>query len=170
MKVDQQVKCYANSLKVPVCLNLVAWYASSDFYLTFIFRIYLILPPMIQKCKKLLENLSTRQLIILVAILVLLGILLFLSIDIFVLSYTYNAEDARFSQHLPTEPSIIDFGPNIHFGIVIDCGSSGSRVFIYFWPPHSGNPSDLLNIQQLMDPSGKPVVKKITPGKNVLED
>jgi hypothetical protein len=43
-------------------------------------------------------------------------------------------------------------------------------VFIYFWPPHSGNPSDLLNIQQLMDPSGKPVVKKITPGKNVLED
>lgn len=133
-------------------------------------RIYLILPPMIQKCKKLLENLSTRQLIILVAILVLLGILLFLSIDIFVLSYTYNAEDARFSQHLPTEPSSIDFGPNIHFGIVIDCGSSGSRVFIYFWPPHSGNPSDLLNIQQLMDPSGKPVVKKITPGLDTFEN
>jgi hypothetical protein len=52
----------------------------------------------------------------------------------------------------------------LHYGIVIDCGSSGSRVYVYYWPPHSGNPHDLLNIQQLLDSEGKPVVKKVSPG------
>lgn len=52
----------------------------------------------------------------------------------------------------------------LHYGIVIDCGSSGSRIYVYYWPPHSGNPHDLLNVQQLMDPEGKPVVKKVSPG------
>lgn len=55
-------------------------------------------------------------------------------------------------------------GPAVHYGIVIDCGSSGSRVFLYFWPQHSGNPKDLLNIQQFIDNEGNPVVKKIKPG------
>lgn len=58
----------------------------------------------------------------------------------------------------------------IHYGIVIDCGSSGSRVYVYYWPPHSGNPSDLLNIQQLMDSNGKPVMKKVSPGLSEFHD
>lgn len=49
------------------------------------------------------------------------------------------------------------------YGVVIDCGSSGSRVFVYYWPKHSGHPSELLKIQQLAD-GGVPVVKKIKPG------
>lgn len=60
--------------------------------------------------------------------------------------------------------------PNIHYGIVIDCGSSGSRVYVYNWPPHSGNPSDLLNIQQLIDHEGKPVMKKVSPGLSEFDD
>ncbi|XP_076470889.1 ectonucleoside triphosphate diphosphohydrolase 7-like [Babylonia areolata] len=59
---------------------------------------------------------------------------------------------------------------DLHYGIVIDCGSSGSRVYVYFWPPHSGNPHDLLNIQQLMDHEGKPVAKKVSPGLSSFED
>ncbi|XP_070210624.1 ectonucleoside triphosphate diphosphohydrolase 7-like isoform X2 [Littorina saxatilis] len=58
----------------------------------------------------------------------------------------------------------------VHYGIVIDCGSSGSRVYVYFWPPHSGNPHDLLNIQQLMDSKEKPVVKKVSPGLSEFEN
>lgn len=50
------------------------------------------------------------------------------------------------------------------YGVVIDCGSSGSRIFAYFWPQHSGDPSELLKIQQLRTSKGDPVVKKITPG------
>lgn len=46
----------------------------------------------------------------------------------------------------------------------MDCGSSGSRVFVYFWPPHNGNPHDLLDIKQMRDRSSRPVVKKIKPG------
>lgn len=54
--------------------------------------------------------------------------------------------------------------PSLHYGIVIDCGSSGSRVYIYFWPTHSGNPKDLLDIQPMRDESGKLINKKIQPG------
>lgn len=55
--------------------------------------------------------------------------------------------------------------PVLHYGIVVDCGSSGSRVFVYFWPPHDGNPKELLNIQQMRDEHAKPVVMKVEPGK-----
>lgn len=53
----------------------------------------------------------------------------------------------------------------LSYGVVIDCGSSGSRVFVYFWPPHNGNPHDLLDIKQMRDQSSRPVVKKIKPGR-----
>ncbi|XP_063818337.1 ectonucleoside triphosphate diphosphohydrolase 7 [Pseudophryne corroboree] len=56
----------------------------------------------------------------------------------------------------------------LNYGIVIDCGSSGSRVFVYFWPPHNGNPHDLLDIKQMRDRGSKPVVKKIKPGISTL--
>ncbi|XP_067156202.1 ectonucleoside triphosphate diphosphohydrolase 7 [Apteryx mantelli] len=56
----------------------------------------------------------------------------------------------------------------LSYGIVVDCGSSGSRVFVYFWPPHNGNPHDLLDIKQMRDESSHPVVKKIKPGISVV--
>ena len=52
----------------------------------------------------------------------------------------------------------------MHYGIVIDCGSSGSRLYIYVWPEHSGRENELLQIKQLLDSSGRPVVKKLEPG------
>ncbi|CAF3825358.1 unnamed protein product [Rotaria magnacalcarata] len=54
--------------------------------------------------------------------------------------------------------------PNIHYGVVIDCGSSGSRLYIYIWPEHSGKENELLQIKQLLDKQGNPVVKKLEPG------
>lgn len=54
--------------------------------------------------------------------------------------------------------------PNVNYGIVVDCGSSGSRVFVYCWPRHNGNPHDLLDIRQMRDKNRKPVVMKIKPG------
>ncbi|KAK2189362.1 hypothetical protein NP493_108g02032, partial [Ridgeia piscesae] len=55
--------------------------------------------------------------------------------------------------------------PSLHYGVVVDLGSSGSRVFVYFWPPHDGATSELLNIQQMRGRDADPVVKKITPEK-----
>ncbi|NWU95638.1 ENTP7 diphosphohydrolase, partial [Upupa epops] len=55
----------------------------------------------------------------------------------------------------------------LSYGVVVDCGSSGSRVFVYFWPPHNGNPHDLLDIKQMRDRGSRPVVKKIKPGISV---
>lgn len=55
--------------------------------------------------------------------------------------------------------------PNLNYGLVVDCGSSGSRVFVYCWPRHNGNPHELLDIRQMRDQNRKPVVMKIKPGK-----
>ncbi|XP_074643292.1 ectonucleoside triphosphate diphosphohydrolase 4-like isoform X2 [Tubulanus polymorphus] len=60
-------------------------------------------------------------------------------------------------------PTDLD-NPNQHYGIVVDAGSSGSRIFVYFWPTHDGNPKDLLNIDQVVDKDFQPVVKKVNPG------
>lgn len=54
--------------------------------------------------------------------------------------------------------------PNLNYGLVVDCGSSGSRVFVYCWPRHNGNPHELLDIRQMRDQHRKPVVMKIKPG------
>ncbi|CAL8331802.1 unnamed protein product [Lota lota] len=58
--------------------------------------------------------------------------------------------------------------PALNYGVVVDCGSSGSRVFVYYWPPHNGNPHTLLDIRQMKDRERKPVVKKIKPGISTL--
>ncbi|XP_031732965.1 ectonucleoside triphosphate diphosphohydrolase 7-like isoform X2 [Anarrhichthys ocellatus] len=60
--------------------------------------------------------------------------------------------------------------PALNYGIVVDCGSSGSRVFVYYWPPHNGNPHTLLDIRQMRDRDRKPVVKKIKPGISTLSN
>ena len=57
--------------------------------------------------------------------------------------------------------------PSLRYGVVVDLGSSGSRVFVYFWPPHDGATSELLNIQQMRDSNADPVVKKISPGNRI---
>ncbi|UJR23698.1 hypothetical protein I4U23_026680 [Adineta vaga] len=59
---------------------------------------------------------------------------------------------------------------DLHYGVVIDCGSSGSRLYIYVWPDHSGNPNELLQIKQLLDKDGVPTVKKIEPGLSSMAD
>ncbi len=58
--------------------------------------------------------------------------------------------------------------PNLNYGLVVDCGSSGSRVFVYTWPRHNGNPHELLDIKQMRDKHRKPVVMKIKPGNFFL--
>lgn len=57
--------------------------------------------------------------------------------------------------------------PALNYGVMVDCGSSGSRVFVYYWPPHNGNPHTLLDIRQMKDRDHRPVVKKIKPGEDL---
>jgi Golgi nucleoside diphosphatase len=55
-------------------------------------------------------------------------------------------------------------------GIIIDAGSSGSRVYLYQWLRHSGNPDDLLKIEQMRDEKGDALVRKQEPGISTYVD
>jgi len=131
----------------------------------FYFRIYLRLP----QCTYFQDLPGYKQVTVVVC-----GVLVIVSLLI-VFIHTFFLVDTEKNDHshhhfLPTvsdinsQHSYFSYGPNVRYGIVIDCGSSGSRVYVYIWPPHSGNPKDLLSIQQLKDQYNQPVVKKVTPG------
>lgn len=57
----------------------------------------------------------------------------------------------------------------LHYGIVMDAGSSGTRAYLYYWPEHSGDKRELLRIQPLLQ-DGEPMVKKVTPGLSSLAE
>ncbi|XP_043939051.1 ectonucleoside triphosphate diphosphohydrolase 4 isoform X2 [Protopterus annectens] len=85
--------------------------------------------------------------------------------------YVLSHQDSQFQRYLArvTDTEATDTGnPDINYGIVVDCGSSGSRVFVYCWPSHNGNPHELLDIKQMRDVNRNPVVKKIKPGISEL--
>ena len=58
---------------------------------------------------------------------------------------------------------------SINYGIVIDAGSSSSKVYLFQWPPHDGDPSKLLKIKPLMDELDDPLTSKVEPGENGRE-
>ena len=59
--------------------------------------------------------------------------------------------------------------PDVHYAVVMDAGSSGTRAYLYTWPQHSGDPHQLLRITPLLQ-DGEPMVKKVTPGLSSMGD
>lgn len=51
-----------------------------------------------------------------------------------------------------------------NYGIVVDAGSSSSKIHLFQWPPHDGDPAKLLTIKPLTDEFGDPRIKKVEPG------
>ncbi|XP_019717531.1 ectonucleoside triphosphate diphosphohydrolase 7-like [Hippocampus comes] len=99
------------------------------------------------------------------------SVLLLLGTHQRLLRATRRPHGTHFSKYLSSAESmeatdVRDAGLN--YGVVVDCGSSGSRVFVYYWPPHNGNPHTLLDIRQMRDLDRQPVVKKIKPGISSL--
>ncbi|XP_060786682.1 ectonucleoside triphosphate diphosphohydrolase 4 isoform X2 [Neoarius graeffei] len=108
---------------------------------------------------------SLRQLLLLGTVVVLAGLFYLLLVtgkgqNIWLQNKHYHRRLSRVTDMEATDTS----NPNLNYGVVVDCGSSGSRVFVYTWPRHNGNPHDLLDIQQMRDQNRKPVVMKIKPG------
>uniref|UniRef100_G3P9F9 nucleoside-triphosphate phosphatase n=1 Tax=Gasterosteus aculeatus aculeatus TaxID=481459 RepID=G3P9F9_GASAC len=109
---------------------------------------------------------SFRQLLFLGLLLCLVG-LLYLLLASGKGHVSWIREENHFHRHL-AKVNDVDAtdtsNPNLNYGLVVDCGSSGSRVFVYCWPRHNGNPHELLDIRQMRDQHRKPVVMKIKPG------
>ncbi|NXS95900.1 ENTP4 diphosphohydrolase, partial [Jacana jacana] len=116
-------------------------------------------------CPRLL-NTTLRQIVVM-GILAAAVSLLYYSLVVIRNKYGRAYRDRRFHRYLArvTDTEATDTNnPNLNYGIVVDCGSSGSRIFVYCWPRHNGNPHDLLDIKQMRDKTRKPVVMKIKPG------
>lgn len=71
--------------------------------------------------------------------------------------------DSTGASHLSNTPQNTVDSEDLSYGVVIDCGSSGSRAFLYSWEKHSGDAMELLQIKQVVRDK-RPVVMKITPG------
>uniref|UniRef100_A0A3Q3S158 nucleoside-triphosphate phosphatase n=1 Tax=Mastacembelus armatus TaxID=205130 RepID=A0A3Q3S158_9TELE len=113
---------------------------------------------------------SLRQLLLIGLLLCLIG-LLYLLLVTGKGHASWIREENHFHRHLArvTDVDATDTSnPNLNYGLVVDCGSSGSRVFVYCWPRHNGNPHELLDIRQMRDQNRKPVVMKIKPGISEL--
>ncbi|NXI65378.1 ENTP4 diphosphohydrolase, partial [Anseranas semipalmata] len=111
-------------------------------------------------------NTTLRQIVV-IGILAAAVSLLYYSLVVIRNKYGRAYRDKRFHRYLArvTDTEATDTNnPNLNYGIVVDCGSSGSRIFVYCWPRHNGNPHDLLDIKQMRDKNRKPVVMKIKPG------
>ena len=54
-----------------------------------------------------------------------------------------------------------------NYGIVVDAGSSSSKIHLFQWPLHDGDPDKLLTIKPVVDELGDPRIKKVEPGKPV---
>ncbi|XP_008573507.1 PREDICTED: ectonucleoside triphosphate diphosphohydrolase 4 [Galeopterus variegatus] len=126
-------------------------------------------------CPRIL-NTNLRQIIV-ISVLSAAVSLLYFSVVIIRNKYGRLSRDKKFQRYLArvTDIEATDTSnPNVNYGIVVDCGSSGSRIFVYCWPRHNGNPHDLLDIRQMRDKNRKPVVMKIKPAysqqKAILED
>ncbi|XP_054030785.1 ectonucleoside triphosphate diphosphohydrolase 4 [Dryobates pubescens] len=116
-------------------------------------------------CPRVL-NTSLRQILV-VGVLAAALSLLYYSLVVIRSKYGRAYRDKSFHRYLArvTDTEATDTNnPNLNYGIVVDCGSSGSRIFVYCWPRHNGNPHDLLDIKQMRDKARKPVVMKIKPG------
>ncbi|KAM9608030.1 ectonucleoside triphosphate diphosphohydrolase 4 isoform 4-T14 [Morphnus guianensis] len=116
-------------------------------------------------CPRIL-NTTLRQIVV-IGILAAAVSLLYYSLVVIRNKYGRAYRDKRFHRYLArvTDTEATDTNnPNLNYGIVVDCGSSGSRIFVYCWPRHNGNPHDLLDIKQMRDKNRKPVVMKIKPG------
>lgn len=116
-------------------------------------------------CPRIL-NTNLRQIIV-ISLLAAAVSLLYFSVVIIRNKYGRLSKDKKFQRYLArvTDIEATDTNnPNVNYGIVVDCGSSGSRIFVYCWPRHNGNPHDLLDIRQMRDKNRKPVVMKIKPG------
>ncbi|XP_061134299.1 ectonucleoside triphosphate diphosphohydrolase 4 isoform X2 [Syngnathus typhle] len=109
---------------------------------------------------------SSRQLLFIGLLLLFLGVCYLLLVT-GKLPGSWSTNGNSFHRHL-ARVSDVDAtdasNPDLSYGLVVDCGSSGSRVYVYCWPSHNGNPHELLDIRQMRDQNGKSVVMKIKPG------
>ncbi|KAM9312873.1 ectonucleoside triphosphate diphosphohydrolase 4 [Gastrophryne carolinensis] len=119
-------------------------------------------------CPRALST-TLRQLIVIIALAAIIFLLIYSLLAR--TKYSRSQRDRKYQRYLArvTDIEATDTNnPHLNYGVVIDCGSSGSRIFVYCWPRHNGNPHDLLDIKQMRDQNRKTVVMKIKPGISEL--
>lgn len=75
----------------------------------------------------------------------------------------------KFGSVFGNTPSYKAHETELHYAIVMDAGSSGTRAYLYSWPSHSGDKHELLQISPVLN-AGEPLFKSAKPGLSSLAE
>lgn len=84
--------------------------------------------------------------------------------SIFVLLFFLIYELSSFVTHASSDISNVIASQENRYAIIVDAGSSGSRLFVYRIPTHENGDNSLPPITLCLDAEGKPLTKKVNPG------
>ena len=141
-------------------LNYYRYLRRSGFHYLFIHTLSLFFLSRIVELIKLVQRLFISNLKVIIVIAAVLLLVFYIKSVHHTLSLDHNWSIT--GNHF--DDNLDKIRLDLQYAVIIDAGSSGSRVYIYVWPPHSGDTRQLLKIRLLHDQGGKDVFHSITPG------